>query len=94
MVGIFHGLHKIFDGDRMTIMSFKIQICPPPKTFLAEQGMDHAHQFRTLFIHRRRVKIIDFRVGIGPYRMRQRTRIFRKLGGAQAAHIANPLHPA
>ena len=68
-------------------MSFHIKGHALAKPFLAKKGLQHANDFGPLLIDRCRVKVANLLVLQGPNRMRHGAGIFRKLMGAQRAHI-------
>jgi hypothetical protein len=51
---------EILDRRRVAIVPFEIQIHPLAEVLGAKDGADHAHHFRALFIHGRRVEVVDF----------------------------------
>ncbi len=91
---IAQGTYEIFDAYGLAVVAGKVEVGTLPEGGGAEQGMHHANDFGTLFVHRRRVKVVDFFVGIGANRMCELACILGKLGTAQTAHIANALYPA
>ena len=85
--GLFHCIDKIFGGRRTAVVTLEIQIHALAKMLLAQQGMNHANDFRPLVIHGGSIEIIDFNIGIRLNRMCHGAGIFNKLAGAQHIHI-------
>ncbi len=89
-----HTIDKVIAGYRLSVKSLKVQTSPCNKLLVPQQGMQHAHHFRTLFIHRQRVKVGDVDKRIGAYRVSHGPGILGKLVRAEKYDILNPLHAA
>ncbi len=58
-VGIFHRLDEIIDGHGLAVVALEIEVAALAEAFLAEQRLDHAHHFGTLFIDSQGVEVGD-----------------------------------
>ena len=92
LIGTFHRGDEVLDRRRATVVFRQIGAKTRRETVAAHEGLDHPYQFRSLFINRGGVEIVNFYIRFGPYRMRQRTRVFRELTGPKGADVGNPLH--
>ena len=54
--------------------------------------MQHAHDFRALFVDGQRIEVRDIDEGVRAYRMRQRTGVFGKLVRPEEQGILNTLY--
>ena len=88
-IGVGDGLGEIIASHGLTIVALKVQLHAFGKPIAAHQGLHHAHHFRAFFVDGDGVEVVDFQIAVGAHRMRQRTRVFGKLHGAQQAHIFN-----
>ena len=88
----FHCADKIVTSHGLSIVSIEIKISAFAKIFPAQQSIDHTHDFRTFFINRHGVEVIDFHVGIRTNRMTHRSGIFRKLMHTQSVCVCDTLH--
>ncbi len=93
-VGVGHRLGKVVAGDGAAVVALEIPFHAGGKAGTPDQGLHHAHHFGALFVHRDGVEVVDFCVAVGPHRVRHRAGIFRKLGGAQHAHVLDALDRA
>ena len=86
-VSVGNALCEVIAGDSLAIMAFKVKRHALGKTFSAGERLHHAHHFGTFFINRDGIEVVDFYIAVRPHRMRHRTCVFRKLHGAQQAHV-------
>ncbi len=52
----------------------------------------HTHHLGALLVHRGGIEIVDGHIAVRAHRMGHRPGIFGELGGAQSAHVGEPLH--
>jgi hypothetical protein len=69
-------VEEILDSRGVAVMPLKIKVHAGTKTFAPQHGLQHPADFRALFVHGRRVEIVDLAVGARPDRVRQRPGIF------------------
>ena len=93
-IGICNGLREVIASHGLAVMARKVKLHTPGKTFAAlqvggrgHQGLHHANDFRALLVDGDGVKIVDFDITVGPYRVRHGARVFGKLHGPQHAHV-------
>ncbi|GBH08896.1 Thiol-disulfide isomerase or thioredoxin [Pseudomonas syringae pv. actinidiae] len=90
-IGVFHGLDEIVAGHCLTIVAFEIQVAAFTEALSTQQGMEHADDFRTLFVHGQGVEVGDFDKAVRAHGMGHRAGIFGKLVGAQVGNVLNTL---
>ncbi len=76
---IFHRLYEVITRRGAAVMALKIKLHPLLEIFLTQQRVDHANDFRTLFINGEGVEVIHFDYFIRADRMRHRAGVFREL---------------
>ncbi len=79
VIGILNRFNEIIRGNSLPIMSVKIEIRAFSKAFLANQRLDHAHDFCTFLVYGDCVEITDLNIRVWSHRMRHRASIFCKL---------------
>jgi hypothetical protein len=84
-----HRRDEILAGHGLAVVAAEIFVHAGAETVAADQRLDHADDFGALFVHGRRVEIVDFDKALGPDRMRHRAGILRELASAQAAHFTD-----
>ena len=89
---IRHRRREIITGHRLPVMTFEIKVHAFTEIFRTQQAMDHANDFRALFIDRDRIEIIDLNIAIGPDGVGHGAAILGKLMLAQYPHIFDTLH--
>ena len=88
-VGVFHGLDEIVGGDGLAVVTVEVQVAAFAEAVRAAQAADHAHHFGSLVVDRDRVKIADFHVRVGSYRVRHRAGVLGELVAAQHVDIGD-----
>src|SRR5699024_5479109 len=76
---ILEALDEILNRRGFTIVALEIEIHALTEILRTQNGGDHAGDLGTLLIDGRRIEVVDFAVFIRPWRMRERTAIFREL---------------
>ncbi len=93
-VGVCHGLGKVVAGHGLAVVPFKVARHALGKAVAAHQGLHHAHHLGAFFVNGQGVKVVDFGVLVGAYRVRHGAGVFGKLRAAQQPHILNALDRA
>ena len=75
-------------------MALEIEVHAFAERLRAEDGADHAHDFRALLVDGRGVEIVDLAVAARPHRMRQRPLVLGELVRPQRAHLGDALDRA
>ena len=88
--GVFHGFHKIFGRNCLTVVTLEVQIRASTEHLRPQQLTYHTHYFCAFFVNGQRIKIGDLHIGVGSHRMGHRAGIFSKLQGTQEADILDP----
>ena len=86
--------HEIFNGGRLAVLLGEVAPQPVAEGLCADHRVQHAHDLGAFFVDRRGVEIVDLLVGVGPHRVGGGAGVFRKLRGAQHAHLFDALHRA
>ena len=84
-----HGGDEILAGHRLAVVAAQIFRQPRPKGIPADEGLDHAHDFRALVVDGRGVKVVDGDIAGGPDGVRHGAGILGKLVGTQRADIGD-----
>ena len=91
---VLHRRDKVLDRSGVVVVAPDIEIHAAAKPLLADQRMDHAHQFGAFVVDSRRVEIVDPYVAVRPHRVGERAVILGKLNSAQRAHLGDAPHRA
>jgi len=92
--GLGHGGEEVVAGDGLAVVPLQIQRQAPVESRAAEQGLQHAHDLRALFVDRCGVEVADLLVRIGPHRMGHGPCVLQELRGPQRAHVLDALDRA
>ncbi len=82
---------KVLDRRRRAVAAREVEIHAGAERLGADQRAQHADQFGALLIDRRGVEVVDLVIDGRAHRMGERTGVFGKLAGAQAAHVGDAL---
>ena len=82
---------EILCGGSFSIVALEKQAHSPHETLRTQQCPQHANQFRTFFVNRGCVEVINGLVGIRFHRMGRRTCIFTELRVTKHRRIFNSL---
>ena len=85
--GILHRLHEVFAGGGGAVVAAHIERHPPHKRLLTQQGVQHTNKFRSLFVDRGGVEVVDRLIGIRLHGMGSGASIFTKLAITQHRNI-------
>ena len=90
-IGVLHGLDKVVAGHGLAVVAFKVQVAALAKALGAEQGLQHAHHFRALFINGQGVEVGDFDKALRAHGVSHRACVFGELVRAQERDVLNAL---
>ena len=88
---ILNCLDEVLAGRRFAVVAVEIEVGAFPELLCAGHGPHHADHLGPLVIDSRRIEVVDFLIGIGADRVRQRAGILGKLRCAQNADVLDPL---
>ena len=84
---VFHRLDKVVAGRGAAVVALKIELHAFLEILFAQQGMQHADHFRSLFIHCQGIEVVHLNHAIRANRMRHRAGVFGKLQAAHGAYV-------
>src|SRR5471032_2355154 len=90
-VGVFHGLDEVIAGHGLAVVALEIQVAALAKALGAQQGVDHAHNFRTLFVHGQGVEVGNLDEAVRAHGVGHGACVFGELVGTQVSHILDAL---
>ena len=91
IVGVGHRGDEIVAGHGLPVMAAEVEAHARTEALRSKQGMQHANDFGSFFVHRGGVEVVDLPVAVGADRVRHRAIVFGKLGGTQFAHVVDAL---
>ena len=88
---LFHRADEVLACRRCPIMPVKVEIAAFAEGLGAQHRVEHADDLRAFVVDGRRIEIGDLHIAVRTDRVREWTRIFGELRGAQDADIFDPL---
>lgn len=92
--GIFHRLHEVIAGDRLTVKALEIEAHARLEGILTQQGVQHADHFRALLVNGQGVEVVHLDHHIRADGVGHGAGIFGKLRAAHGAHVVDAIDPA
>ena len=86
--------HELLDRRGRAVVAVEIERHALVERRVADQRLEHADDFRALFVDRRRVEIVDLGILLRPHVMGERAGVLGELRGAQRPHFLNAAHGA
>ena len=93
-VSVGHRGEEIVAGDRLSVVPLEVEVHSLPESVLTEQGLVHADDLGSLFVHRDGVEVIHLDVGFRSDGVRHRPGVLGKLRHAEPGNVADALHAA